>query len=1100
MRLPAEKLLTCFILFLTLSVAARTNPNPSLIEAKENSLYTTHLEETEVVTILSFTNPSAFVQAAKRNNIPQRKFKGIKGLKDGYYIIAGVYGEIKNVNKAISGLRKKGFEANYIPVAKNGLNYVYLNFHENWQDAITSCTTKFNGKFLDTVWILNAKGESRLNTAQPSKTNPAKAVIKALSTVQPKESAKIKQKTFLETAKQHNIATRKLSNPKGLKRGYYIISGVYGDKNNARKMTHNLKKKGFESDYITNPENNLNYAYVEYHKNWENTIVPIKSKFNGSFKSKVWILHVENVGPKITSTSVGKASEVQTTTPKENSKQKNNVGKTDYSLFLDIAKQNDIATRKLSNLKGIKSGYYIVSGVYSDKNNALRMVRGLKKKGLDPDYFTNPENNLNYTYLQHQENWENVMRLVKTGFDGTYKNKVWILHIEDDSFNNKVAVKNLFPKVFSNNFKANANGQPKTAKEPQSKSKLLEKADSYFDKMWYAEAAELYEKVLKKGRENHTFEIIQKAGDSHYFNTNMEKAYHWYNILYDQYKDKMSADNIFKYAHSLKGTGKYARSKRLMRLYNRKMKSPGASRTSNFKANETIMDELLSSQRNFDIFNLKINSKYSEFSPMFHNENEVVFTSANDTSIFNTRKYKWNDQPYLDLYVAKINEETQELRDAIKFSKKVNTKYHEASVTFSPDNKSMYFTRNNFGKKLKRDKKGVNHLKIYKSKKINGEWTEATEVSFNSDDYSTGHPALSPDGKLLYFVSDMPGSIGQTDIFVVDVLGNGSFSEPRNLGPSVNTERKEMFPFVNNKKLYFSSNGHIGLGGLDVFEVAIDEEDGFLEVKNVGQPVNSNKDDFSYIVDEETQRGFFASNRRGGKGDDDIYSFKKLIVEEVPENLNAIAGVVTELVTRDIMPKALVTLLDKNNIKLKEMVVEDDGTFLFEDLEGDTKYTVKITQSDYFDEEIQVSTVDNEKVNIEIAMRRLKEMIAVEDGIRKLKTEMIYFNFDKFYIRKDASQELDKLVQVMTEYPNMVIKIESHTDSRGPKVYNKYLSDRRAKSTRDYIITKGIDPRRIQSAIGYGEERLINECNGTVRCAESKHLLNRRSEFIIVDM
>jgi outer membrane protein OmpA-like peptidoglycan-associated protein len=394
----------------------------------------------------------------------------------------------------------------------------------------------------------------------------------------------------------------------------------------------------------------------------------------------------------------------------------------------------------------------------------------------------------------------------------------------------------------------------------------------------------------------------------------------------------------------------------------------------------------------------------------------------------------------------------------------------------------------------------VNHLKIYRSQKLNGDWTDAAEVPFNSDDFSTGHPALSPDGKLLYFVSDMPGSIGQTDIFVVDVHDDGTFSEPRNLGPEINTERKEMFPFVNEEKLYFSSNGHVGLGGLDVFEVSIDEENGFQEVKNVGQPINSNKDDFSYIVNEKNQKGFFASNRRGGKGDDDIYSFKRLVVEEVPENLNAIAGVVTELVTGELMPKALVTLLDENNIKLKEMEAEDDGSFLFEDLDSNTKYKIKITKGDYFDEEVSVSTKDNEVVNTEVALRKLKEMIAVEDGIRKLKTEMIYFDFDKSYIRKDASEELDKLVQVMTEYPNMVIAIESHTDSRGARIYNQYLSEKRAKSTRDYIISKGIDAKRIQSATGYGEERLINECNGKVRCTEAKHLLNRRSEFIIVNM
>jgi outer membrane protein OmpA-like peptidoglycan-associated protein len=451
----------------------------------------------------------------------------------------------------------------------------------------------------------------------------------------------------------------------------------------------------------------------------------------------------------------------------------------------------------------------------------------------------------------------------------------------------------------------------------------------------------------------------------------------------------------------------------------------------------------------------------------------------------------------LDLYVSKVNKESQDLNEAIKFSKKINSKYHEASVSFTPDNSTMYFTRNNFGKKLRRDKNGINHLKIYTSKKIDGEWTEAEELPFNSDDYSTGHPALSPDGKKLYFVSDMPGTIGDTDIFVVDVLGNGRYSEPKNLGPGINTKQKEMFPFVNDKKLYFASNGHVGLGGLDVYEVAYDGE-GFKEVTNMGQPINSNMDDFSYIVDEGNQKGYFASNRRGGKGNDDIYSFEKLQLEEVVKN--AISGVVTELITGDAMPKALVTLLDGNNIKLKEMVTENDGSFVFEDLDSDTKYTIKTTKSEFFENVVTTETKKNEVVNVDISMKRLKELIVIEDGIKKLKTDMIFFDFDASYIRKDASQELDKLVEVMTEYKDMVIKIESHTDSRGPDAYNKYLSDKRAKSTRAYLISKGISADRIESAIGYGEERLINECGNGVRCSREKHELNRRSEFVIVKM
>ena len=779
--------------------------------------------------------------------------------------------------------------------------------------------------------------------------------------------------------------------------------------------------------------------------------------------------------------------------------------------FEEAAKKNNIPHRSFDGLEGVEDGYYAIMGVFSEGRNLKRSIKKLKKKGFNAGSINNPENNLNYVYLQHFPFGLEAVDACASSFDGEYKGDVWILSVE----NSNPIVQTTKETMTSNDapvsiddvnydMLSEVNSAKSTAtsiSETPNKSKLIQRADHYFDKMWYAEAAELYEKVLTKGDENSTYEIMQKAADSYYFNTNMEKAYEWYNKLYVKYGKEMSADNVFKYAHSLKGTGKYARSKRLMRLYNKKMEKGELSDLDSnvVLPNEMVLDEILNNELDYELKNLAINSEYSDFSPMFLDSTQVVFASSKDSSFLNTRRYKWNDQPYLDLYVAKINEESQDLKDAIKFSKKINTKYHEASVTFSPDNETMYFTRNNYGKKLKRDKNGVNHLKIYMSRKINGEWTDAIEVPFNSDDYSTGHPALSPDGKQLYFVSDMPGSIGQTDIFVVDVNGDNSFSEPRNLGPEINTERKEMFPFINDQKLYFSSDGHTGLGGLDVYESSYTEE-GFEEVKNLGKPVNSNKDDFSYIINEENQQGFFASNRADGKGDDDIYSFKRLVIEEVPASSNAIAGVVTELITGDIMPQALVELLDENGIKLKEMMTDDDGYFIFEDLEADKKYTIKATNDTYFENIQEVTTIENDTVQLDIEMRKLKEMIAVEDGIKKLKTEMIYFDFDKSYIRRDASEELDKLVEVMTEYPNMVIKIESHTDSRGKKAYNKYLSDRRAKSTRNYIISKGIAPSRIESAIGYGEERLVNGCDGSVACTEKQHFANRRSEFIIVNM
>ncbi|WP_297760175.1 OmpA family protein [uncultured Muriicola sp.] len=893
---------------------------------------------------------------------------------------------------------------------------------------------------------------------------------------------------FKNKAKAHNIITKTVGGYADVYNGYYLITGVFGVSQNANKFARSLKLNAATSGYFKSPENGLHYVYLDHFSAGEDAIA---SYLDGKYKKKMWILHVENskknpseiieiVKPNITTSAIQS-----------------------HSQFVRAAKKFKIATRTVEGMTSIGNGYYAVAGVFGDKNNVSKFVKELRTKGLYALTADNPVSKLTYVYLAHSKDWNGVLKAASSRLSGSYGDKLWIMHIKNETvstpgtalqptavgqFKNSATIPSV-KKVFRRN----------TIKDPP--NKLLQKADEYFDKMWYAEAAELYEQFLKNNEDNYTYEVIQKAGDSHYFNTNMERAFYWYDILYNRYKDDISAENIFKYAHSLKGTGKYARAKRLMRLYDRKVKKEGMRysvddpRTT---PKEKVLDNILSTEQEYTIRNIGTNSEYSDFSPMFYNEDQLVFASAMDSSFFSTRKYKWNNQPYLDLYVAKVNNESQEVKDAIKFSKKINTKYHEASVTFSPDNSTMYFTRNNYGKKLKRDKNGVNNLKIYRSRKVDGAWTEATELPFNSDEFSTGHPALSPDGKQLYFVSDRPGSLGETDIFVVDVYEDGGYSDPRNLGPEINSERKEMFPFISDKKLYFSSNGHIGLGGLDIYEVAFDEENGFQQVKNMGKPVNSKKDDFSYIVNEGTQKGFFASNRRGGKGDDDIYSFSRLLPEEL--NLNAIAGVVTEQITGEVMPEALVTLLDENNIKLKEVISDKDGSFVFEDLDSNTKYTVKTTKEGYSEVVLNTPTKENELINVEVSLEKLEDLIVLEEGIKKIKLNMIFFNFDKSNIRPDAAAELNKLVAVMQENPSMIIKIESHTDSRGKAIYNKYLSDRRAKSTRAYIISKGIDPKRIESAIGYGEERLLNGCDGSIKCSSDQHQLNRRSEFIIVNM
>ena len=239
MRITAEKLLTYCFLSLTLSLSARTYNEPSLVDVKANVSNTNTLEGSNIRATLLTITPSAFVEAARKNNIPQREFKGLSGLKNGYYVIAGVFGEIGNAKKAVYRLRKKGFETNYISVPESGLNYVYLNYHEKWENAIKACNNQFNGKFLDDVWILNAQSESKLDAIQLDNTQNTNLVVNSHTTKwKDNKHSKVERKSFLKTAKEHNISTRKLSNLKGVKNGYYIISGVYGDENNAKKMAN----------------------------------------------------------------------------------------------------------------------------------------------------------------------------------------------------------------------------------------------------------------------------------------------------------------------------------------------------------------------------------------------------------------------------------------------------------------------------------------------------------------------------------------------------------------------------------------------------------------------------------------------------------------------------------------------------------------------------------------------------------------------------------------------------------------------------------------------------------------------------------------------
>ena len=352
-------------------------------------------------------------------------------------------------------------------------------------------------------------------------------------------------------------------------------------------------------------------------------------------------------------------------------------------------------------------------------------------------------------------------------------------------------------------------------------------------------------------------------------------------------------------------------------------------------------------------------------------------------------------------------------------------------MAFGPEGNTLYFTRNNYtNRDLQRDEEGTNHLKMYKSELRGGEWTEAEELPFNNENYSVGQPALSPDGRFLFFVSDMPGSIGGTDIFMLEIMEDGTYSQPMNLGPQINTSGREMFPYITEEKMYFASDGHLGLGGLDVFETDL-SADGFGPVMNLGSPLNSKKDDFAYIVKESANRGYFSSNRDGGKGDDDVYSFQRL---EEP-CIQTVKGTVVRKANAQPIVDVNVSLYDSEGELLGNIVTDPYGAFRFDmELECELEYLIKIDKEGFLPNEEKFTTTDvkdfENNVPLEIT-KELNKLIVEENGVLKIKIDNIYFNLNKADIRPDAAQELNKIVEVMKEYPKMVIKFEAHTDSRG---------------------------------------------------------------------
>lgn len=613
------------------------------------------------------------------------------------------------------------------------------------------------------------------------------------------------------------------------------------------------------------------------------------------------------------------------------------------------------------------------------------------------------------------------------------------------------------------------------------------KADRLFTAFNYSKAIPLYERLASKNNK-HAAYAMTRTGDCHRLTGNFEEAVRWYSNA--ALIDTANAELFFNYAQSLRSIGKYEEAaEKFMKYAQLKPNDPRGELYAGFSKQVMQWTE---PEFDYELFNAEaINSEYSDFSPVY-SKNGIIFTSDR-MARSGEKRYGWTGAFYLDLFSAELKKGDSELLEPGSpslYSAALSQAYHDGPATFSSDYSTVYFTRvtRKIGE-IDSTRYYTNKLKIFSSKNLgDGKWSDPEPFYLNSDSYSVGHPTLAENGNTLYFVSDMPGGLGGTDIYKVRRNGD-DWGPAENLGTVINTFGNEMFPYIHKDKvLYFSSDGHPGLGSLDVFASEIEGNE-YLKPENMKAPLNSPADDFGIVIYEDDKQGMISSNRSGGKGEDDIYMFT--IKERLPDSV-LIAGYVKDKESLEVLRNSTVFAWNLQTDEIVVLKTDDKGYYEIWAKPG-SSFVMKGMKNGFSPDCLSLSVEPRTKLtsieNRDLLLGKYKV-----DQIFRL--ENIYYDFDKWNIRADASVELDKVVEFLNENPDIIVELGSHTDSRGSFKYNERLSERRAESAVAYIVSKGISNKRI-TAKGYGEYQLVNRCSDGVKCSDQEHQDNRRTEIKI---
>ncbi|MEY3343251.1 MAG: hypothetical protein RL090_935 [Bacteroidota bacterium] len=601
---------------------------------------------------------------------------------------------------------------------------------------------------------------------------------------------------------------------------------------------------------------------------------------------------------------------------------------------------------------------------------------------------------------------------------------------------------------------------------PLAKAQKLEKSLAFSD------AIPLYLKALDRDSNNE--KAMRGIAECYRMTNQTEQAETYYRKLvqanYATPMDKL------RLAQVLMSNANYSDAQKYFSEYN-------ASATNDDRAKNQLdaiskLDGFLKDSARFNITTAPLNTANSDFSPAKFADG-FVFVSSRERGGLKEKTHSWTGDPYLSLFYAKGNLISNP--NISPFAEELRSEYNDGPVVFGPMGDEMFLTRNNSKLPFRNDKTA--RLKIVFSKLVDGKWSDPVDLPFNRAQYNMAHACLSQDGKRLYFSSDMPGGNGGMDLYYSDRDGM-VWSEPVNLGKKINTTGNDVFPYIApDGKLYFASDGWPGLGGLDIFKAELENQT--EDPLNVGFPINTHKDDFGIWISSDLTQGLLSSNRKGGTGDDDIWSIDFV-------NKIVIYGIVAEKETLIPIPNATVYLKDTLGNVVGTDVTDEQGNY---SIKGDfnTSYVVSTNPDGYFakSESFNTYNATNDSMRVDL----LLEKIIIN---KPIVLENIYYDFDKWNIRPDAAIELDKLVIILKENPKIVIELGSHTDCRGIDAYNIILSQRRAQSAVDYIVIKGgIESSRI-SAKGYGETQHVNKCKNNVLCTEAEHQQNRRTEFKVV--